>query len=133
TCSCAVIPLKSYVCSFSSTNAACNQNNQECQQPLDTCMTIVDALGPVTAIVKQHASSTACNGTASTAFVDANGNSVSCCGGYDYCHYSGAGSVHTHTPPCCSPRVFHCCWRSEVLLYRVYKASCKYSDSVRLL
>lgn len=41
----AVLSLECYVCSSSSTNEECNKSTQECQQPLDTCMTIVDTLG----------------------------------------------------------------------------------------
>lgn len=90
--------LKCYVCSSSTTNEECNQNNQDCQQPLDTCMTIVDTLGYMKAIVKQCASSATCKGAASTASVnaDGNGNIVNCCN-YDMCNLSAADSVRSHT------------------------------------
>ncbi|XP_017265506.1 urinary protein 2 [Kryptolebias marmoratus] len=90
--------LQCYVCSSSATNAECNQGSQECQSPHDTCMTIVDTLGDMMAIVKQCSSKATCNGASSTASVDSNGNgnTVRCCSGYNYCNYSGAGSVHTH-------------------------------------
>ncbi|KAM4580264.1 uncharacterized protein PAE49_005183 [Odontesthes bonariensis] len=94
-----VLSLKCYVCSSSTTNEECNQNSQECQQPLDTCMTIVDTLGVMKAIVKQCASRATCRGAASTASVDSegNGNAVNCCSGYGFCNFSGAESIHTHT------------------------------------
>lgn len=41
----AVLSLQCYVCSSSATNEECNNNTQECQAPLDTCMTTVDTLG----------------------------------------------------------------------------------------
>lgn len=41
----AVFPLTCYVCSSSLTNNECNVNTQDCQAPLDTCMTLVDTLG----------------------------------------------------------------------------------------
>ncbi|XP_008430479.1 ly6/PLAUR domain-containing protein 2 [Poecilia reticulata] len=89
--------LQCYVCSATTTNEACNQNSQKCQQPLDTCMTIVDTLGNMKAIVKQCASSSTCKGAASTASVDAdgNGNTVNCCS-YNMCNLSAADSVHSH-------------------------------------
>ncbi|MED6249011.1 hypothetical protein ATANTOWER_008157 [Ataeniobius toweri] len=89
--------LKCYVCSSSTTNNECNQNSQDCQQPLDTCMTIVDTLGYMKAIVKQCASSATCRGVASTASInaDGNGNTVNCCN-YDMCNMSAADSVHSH-------------------------------------
>ncbi|KAM6909698.1 uncharacterized protein FYW49_011714 [Xenentodon cancila] len=92
------LPLKCYVCSSSSTNEECNQSTQECQQPLTTCMTIVDTLGAMKAIVKQCASMATCKGAASSASVDSegNGNSVNCCDGYNLCNVSGAGSTHAH-------------------------------------
>ncbi|XP_026226708.1 prostate stem cell antigen [Anabas testudineus] len=92
------LSLTCYVCSSSSTNDECNKNTQDCQVPLTTCMTVVDTLGAVKAIVKQCASQSTCLGAASTASVDVNGNGnrVSCCN-YDYCNYSGAGSIHVNT------------------------------------
>ncbi|KAM4736356.1 prostate stem cell antigen-like [Anableps anableps] len=89
--------LQCYVCSSSTTNEECNQNSQKCQQPLDTCMTVVDTLGYMKAIVKQCASSSTCKGAASTASVnaDGNGNTVNCCN-YDMCNLSAADSVHSY-------------------------------------
>uniref|UniRef100_A0A146Y6R3 Prostate stem cell antigen n=1 Tax=Fundulus heteroclitus TaxID=8078 RepID=A0A146Y6R3_FUNHE len=89
-----VTSLQCYVCSSSTTNEECNQSSQSCQQPLDTCMTIVDTLGHMKAIVKQCASSATCKGAASTASInaDGNGNTVNCCN-YDMCNLSAADSV----------------------------------------
>lgn len=42
------LSLKCYVCSSSTTNEECNKNTQECQAPVDMCMTVVDTLGTVT-------------------------------------------------------------------------------------
>ncbi|XP_026148817.1 prostate stem cell antigen-like [Mastacembelus armatus] len=94
-----VLSMKCYVCNSSTTNEECNQGSQECQAPLDTCMTIVDKLGAMTAIVKQCASQATCKGAAASASVDANGNgnSITCCSGYDFCNFSGAESIHIHT------------------------------------
>lgn len=54
--------------------------------------------GFMKAIVKQCASRATCNGAASAASVDANGNGnrVDCCN-YNMCNYSGAESIHMHT------------------------------------
>lgn len=41
----AVLSLDCYVCGSSATNDECNNNNQTCQAPLDTCMTTIDILG----------------------------------------------------------------------------------------
>ncbi|KAK2844335.1 hypothetical protein Q5P01_010994 [Channa striata] len=94
-----VLSLKCYVCSSSATNDECNQNSQWCQAPLDTCMTTVDTLGDMKAIVKQCASRTTCYGAASSASVDANGNgnSVICCSTYNLCNYNGAESICIRT------------------------------------
>ncbi|XP_028281734.1 prostate stem cell antigen-like [Parambassis ranga] len=94
-----VLSLECYVCSSSSTNEECNKSTQECQQPLDTCMTIVDTLGIMKAIVKQCASRATCSGAASTASVDSNGNgnTINCCSSYNLCNFSGANSIHIHT------------------------------------
>ncbi|XP_061572444.1 prostate stem cell antigen-like [Cololabis saira] len=93
------LPLKCYVCSSSATNEECNLTTQECQQPLDTCMTTVDTLGVMKAIVKQCASMATCSGAASSASVDqeGNGNSINCCHGYNLCNFSAAESTHTPT------------------------------------
>uniref|UniRef100_A0A3B4UV42 Prostate stem cell antigen-like n=1 Tax=Seriola dumerili TaxID=41447 RepID=A0A3B4UV42_SERDU len=93
-----VLSLECYVCSSSATNEECNRNTQECQTPLDTCMTVVDTLGSVTAIVKQCASRATCEGAASSASVDSdgNGNKVNCCNTFDLCNFSGAESIHVH-------------------------------------
>ncbi|XP_056141952.1 urinary protein 2-like [Lampris incognitus] len=93
-----VLSLRCYVCSSSPTNEECNQNNQTCQAPLDTCMTIVDSFGNQKAIVKQCASKATCNGAAATASVDANGNgnTVNCCSSSNFCNFSGAGTLHLH-------------------------------------
>ncbi|XP_044063877.1 prostate stem cell antigen-like [Siniperca chuatsi] len=94
-----VLSLECYVCSSSATNEECNRNTQECQAPLDTCMTAVDTLGAVKAIVKQCASRATCTGAASSASVDTNGNgnTVNCCNSYNLCNFSGAESIHIHT------------------------------------
>ncbi|XP_019728546.1 prostate stem cell antigen-like [Hippocampus comes] len=91
-----VLLLSCYVCSSSLTNDECNSSTQECQAPLDTCMTVVDTLGHMKAIVKQCASRATCNGAASTAFVDSdgNGNAVSCCNSYNLCNFSGGEVIH---------------------------------------
>ncbi|KAG7475252.1 hypothetical protein JOB18_028262 [Solea senegalensis] len=93
-----VLPLECYVCSSSATNDECNQNSQECQTPLDTCMTSVDILGAAKAIVKQCASQATCKGAAAAASVDDNGNGniVGCCNTHDFCNFSGAESVHVN-------------------------------------
>lgn len=39
------LSLKCYVCSSTTTNEECNKNTQECQAPVDMCMTVVDTLG----------------------------------------------------------------------------------------
>lgn len=41
----AVLLLSCYVCSSSLSNDECNSSTQECQAPLDACMTVVDTLG----------------------------------------------------------------------------------------
>ncbi|KAM9783296.1 uncharacterized protein ACB057_015611 [Neosynchiropus ocellatus] len=91
-----VLPLQCYVCSSSATNEACNANTQECTAPLDTCMTIVDTLGSATAIVKQCASLTTCQGAAASSSVDANGNgnTVNCCNSFNLCNHSRAEPLH---------------------------------------
>lgn len=93
------LSLDCYVCSSSPTNEACNQNTQECQAPLDTCMTTIDILGSTTAIVKQCASQATCTGASDSASVDANGNGniVNCCNSFNLCNFSGAGTIHMHT------------------------------------
>ncbi|CAB1456563.1 unnamed protein product [Pleuronectes platessa] len=93
------LALECYVCSASSTNEQCNQNSQDCQSPLDTCMTSVDTEGQAKAIVKQCASEATCSGAAASSSVDANGNgnSVSCCNSFNLCNFSGAESVRVHT------------------------------------
>ncbi|KAJ0066079.1 hypothetical protein NL108_001306 [Boleophthalmus pectinirostris] len=90
------LPLECYVCSSTTSNSACNQNTQECQTIHDTCMTTVDILGSAKAIVKQCASKATCNGAASSASTDSNGNGniVTCCSAYNLCNYSGAESIH---------------------------------------
>lgn len=40
-----MVSLKCYVCSSSTTNEECNKNTQECQVPVDMCMTVIDTLG----------------------------------------------------------------------------------------
>ncbi|XP_077430853.1 uncharacterized protein LOC144057307 isoform X2 [Vanacampus margaritifer] len=90
-----VLLLSCYVCSSSLSNDECNASTQQCREPLDTCMTAVDTLGHMKAIVKQCASRATCNGAASAAFVDSdgNGNAVSCCNSFSLCNFSGVGSV----------------------------------------
>ncbi|CAK6967572.1 prostate stem cell antigen-like [Scomber scombrus] len=92
------LSLDCYVCSSSPTNEQCNQNTQECQAPLDTCMTIVDTLGTVKAIVKQCASRSTCSGAAATASVDSNGdgNTVNCCSSFNLCNFSKGQSINVH-------------------------------------
>ncbi|XP_060937741.1 lymphocyte antigen 6E-like [Limanda limanda] len=93
------LALSCYVCTNATTNDQCNQNTQECQAPLDTCMTSVDTLGQAKAIVKQCASSATCTGAAASSSVDenGNGNSVNCCNSFNLCNFSGAESVRVHT------------------------------------
>ncbi|XP_008321650.1 prostate stem cell antigen-like [Cynoglossus semilaevis] len=92
------LSLECYVCSSSTTNEQCNSNTAECETPLDTCMTSIDILGIAKAIVKQCASRATCQGAASTASLDENGNGniVNCCNGYNLCNFSGAESVRFH-------------------------------------
>uniref|UniRef100_A0AAQ5XP88 UPAR/Ly6 domain-containing protein n=1 Tax=Amphiprion ocellaris TaxID=80972 RepID=A0AAQ5XP88_AMPOC len=94
-----VLSLDCYVCSSSATNEECNQSTQECQLPLDTCMTVIDTLGNLKAIVKQCSSRATCRGAASTASVDSagNGNAVSCCNTHNLCNFSRVDSTHKHT------------------------------------
>ncbi|XP_026084740.1 prostate stem cell antigen-like [Carassius auratus] len=89
--------LKCYVCASSTSNEECNKNVQDCQAPLDTCMTTVATLGGFTAISKTCSYSKICTGAASTASVDNNGNGVqvTCCNS-NQCNYSGAASVTLH-------------------------------------
>lgn len=93
------LSLECYVCSSSTTNDACNQNTQECQPVHNTCMTTIDILGSSKAIVKQCASKATCNGAASSASTDENGNGniVYCCSAYNLCNYSGADSINIQT------------------------------------
>ncbi|XP_047455369.1 ly6/PLAUR domain-containing protein 6-like [Mugil cephalus] len=93
------LSLKCYVCSSTTTNEECNSGTQECQAPLDTCMTIIDVFGSSKAIVKQCASRATCSGAASTASVDSNGNgnTINCCRGSNYCNFNGADSVGVHS------------------------------------
>ncbi|XP_034467491.1 prostate stem cell antigen-like [Hippoglossus hippoglossus] len=93
------LALECYVCTASTTNEQCNQNTQDCQSPLDTCMTFVDTLGTAKAIVKQCASSATCTGAAASASTDenGNGNTVNCCNSFNLCNFSGAESVRVHT------------------------------------
>ncbi|XP_043116251.1 ly6/PLAUR domain-containing protein 2-like [Puntigrus tetrazona] len=89
--------LKCYVCASATTNQECNKNLQECQSPLDTCMTTVGTLGGVSAIAKTCSMSKLCTSAAAIASVDSNGNGmqVTCCNG-NLCNYSGASSVTLH-------------------------------------
>ncbi|KAM3873423.1 uncharacterized protein ACN63O_002454 [Diretmus argenteus] len=93
-----VLSLECYACSPSTTNEECNQRNQTCQAPLDTCMTVVDTLGIAKTIVKHCASRATCTGAAASASVDANGNgnTVNCCRSHSFCNFSGANIVHIH-------------------------------------
>ncbi|XP_029518867.1 ly6/PLAUR domain-containing protein 2-like [Oncorhynchus nerka] len=90
--------LKCYVCSSTTTNDACNQSSQTCQAPLDTCMTTVDTFGKIKAIGKYCASARTCQGAASGASVDANGNGnqVTCCSS-NLCNINGATGVGLST------------------------------------
>ncbi|KAI1901581.1 hypothetical protein AGOR_G00035880 [Albula goreensis] len=90
--------LKCYVCSSTTTNENCNQETKSCQAPLDTCMTTVDTLGDIKAIVKQCASAATCAGAASAASVNANGdgNRVTCCQ-TQLCNLNGATTAQLHT------------------------------------
>uniref|UniRef100_A0A8C2Q7P2 UPAR/Ly6 domain-containing protein n=1 Tax=Cyprinus carpio TaxID=7962 RepID=A0A8C2Q7P2_CYPCA len=50
----AVNALKCYVCGSATTNQECNKSEQDCQAPLDTCMTTVGTLGEqISLILKQ--------------------------------------------------------------------------------
>ncbi|KAM9489511.1 ly6/PLAUR domain-containing protein 2-like [Clarias gariepinus] len=86
--------LKCYVCSSTSSNEHCNINTEECQAPLDTCMTTVDRMGDVKAIVKQCSSLRTCEGAAGTSSLDArgNGNQVTCCNS-QLCNLNTATSI----------------------------------------
>ncbi|KAK9513525.1 hypothetical protein VZT92_027051 [Zoarces viviparus] len=90
-----------YVCGPSATNEICNSSNttQECQAPLDICMTTVDILGADKTITKSCASEATCLGAASASSVDqnGNGNTANCCNSFSLCNFSGAESIHTHT------------------------------------
>jgi len=44
-CSFAVSALKCYMCGSVTSNQDCNKNSQDCQAPLDTCMTTVGTKG----------------------------------------------------------------------------------------
>ncbi|KAI1885712.1 hypothetical protein AGOR_G00206640 [Albula goreensis] len=90
--------LECYVCSSTTTNEMCNENTKSCQAPLDTCMTTVDTVGDIKAIVKQCASAATCNGAAASASVDSNGdgNKVTCCS-TKLCNVSGASTNRLHT------------------------------------
>ncbi|XP_046702954.1 uncharacterized protein LOC124384275 isoform X2 [Silurus meridionalis] len=86
-------------CTLSSTsNEHCNRNAEECRAPLDTCMTTVDILGQVKAIVKQCSSSRTCTGASGTASLDAsgNGNEVTCCSS-NLCNLSTATTTQLCT------------------------------------
>ncbi|XP_042627977.1 ly6/PLAUR domain-containing protein 2-like isoform X2 [Cyprinus carpio] len=89
--------LKCYVCGSATTNQECNKSEQDCQAPLDTCMTTVGTLGGFTAISKTCSNSKLCTSAAAIASVDNNGNGVqvTCCNSY-LCNYSGAASVTLH-------------------------------------
>ncbi|XP_076137252.1 prostate stem cell antigen-like [Alosa pseudoharengus] len=90
--------LKCYVCSATNSNEQCNQNSQDCNPPLDTCMSTIDTMNGVKAIVKQCASRATCSGAAASASVDnaGNGNKVNCCSSR-LCNYSGAANIRPHT------------------------------------
>ncbi|XP_016300150.1 ly6/PLAUR domain-containing protein 2-like [Sinocyclocheilus anshuiensis] len=89
--------LKCYVCGSATSNQECNKNLQDCQAPLDTCMTTVGTQGGFTAIAKTCSYSKICTSAAAIASVDSNGNGVqvTCCNSY-LCNYSGAASVTLH-------------------------------------
>ncbi|XP_068591787.1 prostate stem cell antigen-like [Cebidichthys violaceus] len=95
------LSLTCYSCTSATTNVICNGNNvtQECQAPLDICMTSIDVLGATTLISKFCASEATCLGAASSSSVDENGNGnlVTCCNTFDLCNFSGAESIHIHT------------------------------------
>ncbi|XP_027005079.2 prostate stem cell antigen-like [Tachysurus fulvidraco] len=86
--------LKCYVCSSTPSNEHCNRNAEECRAPHDTCMTTVDILGEVKAIVKQCSSLKTCAGAAGSASLDANGNGneVTCCSS-QLCNISSATTI----------------------------------------
>ncbi|XP_011603803.2 lymphocyte antigen 6D [Takifugu rubripes] len=91
------LSLKCYVCSSSTTNEECNNNTQECQAPVDMCMTVVDTLGSAKSIVKQCASQDTCNSASSSVDANGDGNTINCCNTHDLCNFSGAKSVHVRT------------------------------------
>ncbi|KAG1940095.1 ly6/PLAUR domain-containing protein 2-like [Pimephales promelas] len=92
-----VSALKCYMCGSVTSNQDCNKNSQDCQAPLDTCMTTVGTKGSLTAIVKSCSYSKICASAAASASVDSNGDGVqvTCCNG-NLCNYSGAASVSLH-------------------------------------
>ncbi|CAM4698042.1 unnamed protein product [Leuciscus chuanchicus] len=89
--------LKCYICGSVTSNQECNKNLQDCQAPLDTCMTTVVTLESLTAIVKTCSHSKVCTSAAGSASLDSNGNGVqvTCCNS-NLCNYSGAASITLH-------------------------------------
>uniref|UniRef100_A0A8B9REN4 UPAR/Ly6 domain-containing protein n=1 Tax=Astyanax mexicanus TaxID=7994 RepID=A0A8B9REN4_ASTMX len=87
--------LKCYVCSSTDSNEYCNSNSEECQAPLDTCMT---TLSDLKAIVKHCSNFKVCSAAASSVSLDENGDgtAVTCCSSR-LCNYSAATHVQLCT------------------------------------
>ncbi|XP_036441127.1 prostate stem cell antigen-like [Colossoma macropomum] len=86
--------LKCYVCSSTVSNEHCNHNSEDCQAPLDTCMTTVSISGDKKAIVKQCSVSRLCTIAASSVSPDVKGDgtAVTCCSSR-LCNYSAASTI----------------------------------------
>ncbi|KAL7874347.1 hypothetical protein SRHO_G00053170 [Serrasalmus rhombeus] len=94
----AVNTLKCYVCSSTVSNEYCNSNSEDCQAPLDTCMTTVSISGDMKAIVKQCSNSQLCTAAARSVSLDDNGDgtAVTCCSSR-LCNYSAAPTIQLCT------------------------------------
>ncbi|KAG9276540.1 lymphocyte antigen 6E-like [Astyanax mexicanus] len=90
--------LKCYVCSSTDSNEYCNSNSEECQAPLDTCMTTLSISGDLKAIVKHCSNFKVCSAAASSVSLDENGDgtAVTCCSSR-LCNYSAATHVQLCT------------------------------------
>ncbi|KAI4871283.1 hypothetical protein NFI96_019813 [Prochilodus magdalenae] len=89
-----VSSLKCYICSSTASNEYCNSNSEDCQAPLDTCMTTVSISGESKAIVKQCTKSTVCTTAANSISLDENGEgtAVTCCSSR-LCNFSAAATI----------------------------------------